>query len=143
MSKRSNGEGTWSKVKIKENDYYLFRIYIDHKRKSFYGKTKKEALEKYRNASAAASAFSQSSRRQRYSCSYPGSTGIVPSIVNARLTICAACSFSFRIAARPGVRFLLRIDHTPAPLRKLTPSLKSAKTNPALRNFIDACAAET
>lgn len=51
MSKRGNGEGTWSKVKIHENDYYMYRIIIDNKRKSFYGKTKKEALEKYKSYS--------------------------------------------------------------------------------------------
>ena len=50
MSKRTNGEGSWSKGKSGSNkEYYIYKIYIDHKRKSFYGKTKKEALEKYKN----------------------------------------------------------------------------------------------
>lgn len=49
MSKRVDGEGSWSKVTIKDNEYFLFRIFINGKRKSFYGKTKKEALDKYKN----------------------------------------------------------------------------------------------
>ena len=48
MGKRSNGEGSWNKVKIHGSEYYSYQIYIDSKRKSFYGKTKKEALEKYK-----------------------------------------------------------------------------------------------
>lgn len=49
MGRRTNGEGSWSKIIIKDNEYFMYRVYIDGKRKSFYGKTKKEALEKYKN----------------------------------------------------------------------------------------------
>jgi len=48
MSKRADGEGSWSKVVINNVEYYMYRIYINNKRKSFYGKTKKQALEKYK-----------------------------------------------------------------------------------------------
>ena len=48
MGRRANGEGSWSKVEIRNNTYYMYKIRIDSVRKSFYGKTKKEALEKYR-----------------------------------------------------------------------------------------------
>lgn len=53
MDKRSNGEGSWSKVTIRGNEYFMYRATIDNTRKSFYGKTKKEALEKYKKYSAA------------------------------------------------------------------------------------------
>ena len=49
MGRRSNGEGSWSKVEIHGNEYYMYRVTIDSTRKTFYGKTKKEALEKYKN----------------------------------------------------------------------------------------------
>ena len=49
MGKRSNGEGSWTKVTIKNTNYYSFRIHINGKRHNFYGKTKKEALEKFKN----------------------------------------------------------------------------------------------
>ena len=49
MGRRSNGEGAWSKVTIKDNEYFMYRITIDGIRKSFYGKTKKEALDKFKN----------------------------------------------------------------------------------------------
>ena len=49
MSKRANGEGSWSTKTINGNQYQCYRISIDGKQKSFYGKTKKEALEKYKN----------------------------------------------------------------------------------------------
>lgn len=52
MGKRANGEGSWSKVVINNKDYYMYRIIIDNKRKSFYGKTKKEALDKFKNYQA-------------------------------------------------------------------------------------------
>lgn len=48
MSKRANGEGTWSVKKINGNTYQMYRATIDGIQKSFYGKTKKEALEKYK-----------------------------------------------------------------------------------------------
>lgn len=47
MSKRANGEGSWSIKKNGDRVYQMYRITIDGKQKSFYGKTKKEALEKY------------------------------------------------------------------------------------------------
>lgn len=46
MSKRANGEGTWSIKKVNGNTYHMYRATIDGVQKSFYGKTKKEALEK-------------------------------------------------------------------------------------------------
>lgn len=49
MGRRTNGEGSWAKVKMHGIDCYLYKISINGKRKSFYGKTKKEALEKYKN----------------------------------------------------------------------------------------------
>ena len=49
MGRRSSGEGSWSKVTIRGNEYYMYRAVVDGIRKSFYGKTKKEALEKYHN----------------------------------------------------------------------------------------------
>ncbi len=48
MGRRSNGEGSWSKVNIKGAEYIMFRATVDGTRKSFYGKTKKEALDKYK-----------------------------------------------------------------------------------------------
>ena len=48
MNKRANGEGSWSTTTINNITYYMFRITINDKRKSFYGKTKKEALNKYK-----------------------------------------------------------------------------------------------
>lgn len=49
MGKRANGEGSWSTVTLKGNVYQMYRITtVDGKRKSFYGKTKKEAQEKYK-----------------------------------------------------------------------------------------------
>lgn len=50
MSKRANGEGSWKTSVIKGKKYQTFSITIDGKRKSFYGKTKKEALEKYKKS---------------------------------------------------------------------------------------------
>lgn len=49
MGRRSNGEGGWSTAIIHNTKYNVFSIHIDGKRKAFYGKTKKEALEKYKN----------------------------------------------------------------------------------------------
>lgn len=48
MGRRTNGEGSWSETNIKDNHYFQYKIVIDGSRKSFYGKTKKEALEKYK-----------------------------------------------------------------------------------------------
>lgn len=48
MNRRARGEGSWSKVNIRNTEYFMFRININDKRKSFYGKTKKQALEKYK-----------------------------------------------------------------------------------------------
>lgn len=47
MGKRANGEGSWSVKRINGNTYQMYRASIDGVQKSFYGKTKKEALEKY------------------------------------------------------------------------------------------------
>ena len=49
-AKRTNGEGSWSEVVLKGYTYQMYRIVINGKRKSFYGKTKKEALEKYKKS---------------------------------------------------------------------------------------------
>ena len=49
MGKRANGEGSWSVKTIRGNKYHMYRATIDGVQKSFYGKTKKEALEKYNN----------------------------------------------------------------------------------------------
>lgn len=46
--KRGNGEGTWYTQITKGKKYYVFRIPINGKRKTFTGKTKKEAQEKYK-----------------------------------------------------------------------------------------------
>lgn len=46
MAKRADGEGTWSVKKINGNTYQMYRASIDGVQKSFYGRTKKEALEK-------------------------------------------------------------------------------------------------
>lgn len=46
--KRANGEGSWSKKIINGNTYEAYYVYINGKRKTFYGKTKKEALAKYK-----------------------------------------------------------------------------------------------
>ena len=46
--RRSNGEGTWGIQVTKGNKYFVYRTYINGKRKAFTGKTKKEALDKYR-----------------------------------------------------------------------------------------------
>lgn len=48
MSRRTKGEGSWSKVTIHGTEYHMYRNTINGKRKSFYGKTKKEALEKFK-----------------------------------------------------------------------------------------------
>lgn len=48
MGKRANGEGTWAKKTIGCHVYESYGVSINGKRKYFYGKTKKEALEKYR-----------------------------------------------------------------------------------------------
>ena len=48
MGRRGNGEGSWNKVNINGSEYFCFKIYIRSKRKSFYGKTKKEAFDKYK-----------------------------------------------------------------------------------------------
>lgn len=42
------GEGSWSRQTRREKEYHVYRVYIDGKRKTFYGKTKKEALDKYK-----------------------------------------------------------------------------------------------
>ena len=47
-AKRTNGEGSWSEVTLNDHTYQMYRIVINGKRKSFYGKTKKEALVKYK-----------------------------------------------------------------------------------------------
>lgn len=46
--RRANGEGTWIKRNIKGNKYFVYRITVDDKRKEFYGKTRTEAMDKYR-----------------------------------------------------------------------------------------------
>ena len=48
MSRRAKGEGSWTEVTIRGNKYFMYKININNKRKSFYGKTKKEALDKYK-----------------------------------------------------------------------------------------------
>ena len=48
MTRRANGEGTWSVKTIKGHTYQMYRATIDGEQKSFYGKTKKEALEKFK-----------------------------------------------------------------------------------------------
>ena len=48
MGKRLNGEGSWSRVNIRGNEYDVFQISLDGIRKSFYGKTKTEARNKYK-----------------------------------------------------------------------------------------------
>jgi len=45
---RANGEGTWSVHKQGDYVRQRYRVMIDGKRKSFYGKTKTEALQKYK-----------------------------------------------------------------------------------------------
>lgn len=48
MGRRANGEGSWG-IKINgKNKYFVYRASIDGVQKSFYGKTKKEALEKFK-----------------------------------------------------------------------------------------------
>lgn len=49
MSRRAKGEGCWIERANKEKIYFEFRIKIDGKSKSFYGKTKKEATQKYKD----------------------------------------------------------------------------------------------
>ena len=51
MAKRANGEGSWQVKTIKNSTYQVYRIAIDGKQKSFYGKTKKEAFQKYKQYS--------------------------------------------------------------------------------------------
>ena len=46
MGRRINGEGSWGTKNINGHTYQVYRISVDGKQKSFYGKTKKEALEK-------------------------------------------------------------------------------------------------
>lgn len=60
MSRRTKGEGSWSKVTIHNTEYFMYRATIDGKRKSFYGKTKKEALEKYKQFQSAPKVESES-----------------------------------------------------------------------------------
>lgn len=48
MVKRANGEGSWIQKNIKGTIYQCFKITIDKERKYFYGKTRKEATEKYK-----------------------------------------------------------------------------------------------
>jgi integrase len=48
MAKRSSGEGSWAEVTIKGKKYHRYKISIEGKEKYFYGKTKKEALDKYK-----------------------------------------------------------------------------------------------
>lgn len=50
MAKRANGEGCWQEKVVKGNTYQVYIAVVDGKRKSFYGKTKKEALQKYRDS---------------------------------------------------------------------------------------------
>ena len=45
---RINGEGSWGKKNIKGNEYIRYRVSIDGKQKDFYGKTKTEAMQKYK-----------------------------------------------------------------------------------------------
>ena len=47
--KRANGEGSWTIKTINNNTYMAYYVFIDGKRKTFYGKTKKEALDKFKN----------------------------------------------------------------------------------------------
>lgn len=42
--KRANGEGTW----FKHKEYQAYRISVDGKRKTFYGKTRAETIQKYK-----------------------------------------------------------------------------------------------
>ena len=42
--KRANGEGTW----FKHKEYQAYRISVDGKRKTFYGKTRAETMQKYK-----------------------------------------------------------------------------------------------
>lgn len=49
MAKRANGEGSWQVKKVKNITYQVYRRTIDGKQKNFYGKTKKEAMQKYEN----------------------------------------------------------------------------------------------
>ena len=46
--KRANGEGTWGNRVINGSKYYEYRVYVNGKRKSFYGKTRAEAMNKYK-----------------------------------------------------------------------------------------------
>ena len=50
--RRANGEGSWGEKNIKGVKYIVYRITIDGERKYFYGKTRKEALEKYKQFKA-------------------------------------------------------------------------------------------
>jgi len=45
---RINGEGSWGEAVIKGHKYVRYRVVIDGKQKPFYGKTKTEALKKYK-----------------------------------------------------------------------------------------------
>ena len=49
--KRSNGEGSWKVRERNGSKFYEYSIRYLGKRYSFYGKTKKEALEKYKKSS--------------------------------------------------------------------------------------------
>ena len=46
---RVNGEGSWGEFRQGDRVYQRYRITIDGKRKAFYGKTKTEALQKYKD----------------------------------------------------------------------------------------------
>lgn len=49
MGKRADGEGSWGTKVINGHEYKVFRIRLEGVgQKSFYGKTKKEALDKYK-----------------------------------------------------------------------------------------------
>lgn len=49
LNKNRNGFGSISKVRIKNNDYYMFRYKFKKKRKDIYGKTKTELIDKIDN----------------------------------------------------------------------------------------------
>lgn len=46
---RAKGEGTWDTFERGGNSYHRFRIAINGSRKAFYGKTKAEAIKKYKS----------------------------------------------------------------------------------------------
>ena len=46
--RRANGEGTWGEKTIKGKKYVVYRITINGERKYFYGKTRKETLNKFK-----------------------------------------------------------------------------------------------